>query len=202
MILKPEKTIARLESGTPTTVAAIGDSLTTGWMAPKGYIDFLREWFREQYAESPVTIIASGIPGDTADFGRIRVDRSILHQSPDCVLIQYALNDAACGFTPEQFKDNMQAIIDRVRAAGDADIILVTAAHVGNLGERHFAEEYYEIIEHLGKSKGLPVAKVHEHWKKAIAAGVNYESLVQFDLVHPTVAGYRVMAEAIIELFS
>jgi hypothetical protein len=65
------------------TLAAIGDSLTCGWMARKGYVDFLQEMLREKYPESRFSILASGVPGDTADFGLYRVETDVLHQAPD-----------------------------------------------------------------------------------------------------------------------
>ena len=202
MTLKPLKTIEKLQSGTPVTIAAIGDSLTCGWMARKGYVDFLEEMLREKYPDSRFSIIASGVPGDTADFGLCRVDSDVLHQAPDCVFIQYAINDAGYGFTVNQFRNNIQEIIDKIRRAGDADIVLVTSGHIGDHGENHFAEDYYEQLEALGETNGLPIALVHEYWKEKIAAGVDFRSLVQYDLVHPTVAGYRLMAEAIMKLFA
>jgi lysophospholipase L1-like esterase len=201
MTLEPVNTIVKLQSGVPVTIAAIGDSLTCGWMARKGYLDFLEEMLREKYPDSRFSIIASGVPGDTADFGLYRVDTDVLHQAPDCVFIQYAINDAGYGFTVAQFKNNIQGIIDKIRRAGDADIVLVTSGHIGDHGENHFAEEYYEQLESLGETNGLPVARVHAYWKEKIAAGVDFHSLVQYDLVHPTVAGYRLMAEAIMKLF-
>lgn len=200
--LKPLKTIAKLKSGALVTIAAIGDSLTCGWMARKGYIDFLEEMLRGKYPDSRFSIIASGVPGDTADFGLYRVDTDVLHQAPDCVFIQYAINDAGYGFTVSQFRNNIQGIIDKIRKVGDADIVLVTSGHIGDHGENHFAEEYYEQIEKLGEINGLPVARVHVYWKEKISEGVDFRSLVQYDLVHPTVAGYRLMAEAIMKLFT
>jgi lysophospholipase L1-like esterase len=202
MTLKPLKTIEKLQSGAPVTIAAIGDSLTCGWMARKGYLDFLEEMLREKYPDSRFSIIASGVPGDTADFGFCRVESDVLHQAPDCVFVQYAINDAGYGFTVAQFKNNIQGIIDKIRQAGDAEIVLVTSGHIGDHGENHFAEEYYKQLEKLGETNGLPVALVHAYWKEKIAAGVDFRSLVQYDLVHPTVAGYRLMAEAIMKLFA
>ncbi len=200
--LKPVKTIAKLQSGASVTIAAIGDSLTSGWMARKGYVDFLEEMLREKYPDSRFSIIASGVAGDTADFGLYRVDTDVLRHEPDCVFVQYAINDAGYGFTVNQFRNNIQGIIDKIRRAGDADIVLVTSGHIGDHGETHFAEEYYEQLESLGEINGLPVARVHAYWKEKISTGVDFRSLVQYDMVHPTVAGYRIMAEAIVQLFA
>jgi lysophospholipase L1-like esterase len=47
------------------------------------------------------------------------------------------------------------------------------------------------------------VARVHEHWKQQVKSGaVDFQELVQFDGVHPTVNGYRLMAEAVMEVFT
>lgn len=35
-----------------------------------------------------------------------------------------------------------------------------------------------------------------------LSGAVDFQSLVQFDGVHPTVEGYRLMAEAVMEVFS
>lgn len=201
MSLKPVRTVEKLQSGVPVTIAAIGDSLTCGWMARKGYTDFLQEMLRESYPQSRISLLARGVPGDTADFGLYRVENDVLRHAPACVLIQYALNDAAYGFTIAQFKSNIQGIIAKIRRAGDADIVLVTSVHIGDHTENHFGEKYYEEIENISAAENLPVARVHAYWKTKIAAGVDYLSLVQYDQVHPTVAGYRLMAEAIMELF-
>ena len=202
MILKPVKTIIKLKSGAPVTIAAIGDSLTNGWMARKGYLDFLQEMLREQYPDSRFSIIGSGVPGDTADFGLHRIETDILDHAPDCVFIQYAINDAGYGFTAGQFRSNIQGMIIKTRAAGAADIVLVTSGHLGDDGENDYVEEYYRQLEELGEAFGLPVARVHAYWKEKIDEGVDFRSLVQYDLVHPTVAGYRLMAEAIMQLFT
>lgn len=201
MTRKPLKTIEKLQCGVPVTMTAIGDSLTVGWMARKGYVDFLKEMLKAKFPDGRFSFIASGVPGDTADFGLYRVDSDVLHQAPDCVFIQYAINDAGYGFTAGQFKNNIQGIIDKIRRAGDADIVLVTSGHIGDHAENHFAEDFYEQLEKLGETNGLPVARVHAYWKEKIAGGVDFRSLTQYDLVHPTVAGYRLMAEAIMKLF-
>ncbi|MDD5170753.1 MAG: SGNH/GDSL hydrolase family protein [Syntrophales bacterium] len=200
-MIRPLKTIAKLKSGAPVVIAALGDSLTAGWMARKGYLDFLEEMFAERFPGSACKIHGSGIPGDTADFGLYRVEHDVIDFQPDCVFIQYAINDASYGFTEKQFEGNIRGIIDKIRAQSDADIVLVTSSFIGEGGENSFVEPYYQILEALGREYGLPVARVHAYWKEKIDEGVDFLSLVQYDHVHPTVAGYRLMAEAIMQLF-
>jgi lysophospholipase L1-like esterase len=201
-MIKPIKTIKKLQSGAPVLIAALGDSLTAGWMARKGYLDFLQEMIRERFPQSTFTIRGSGVPGDTADFGLYRLQTDILDAHPDCVFIQYAINDASYGFTEQQFRNNISGIIKKIKAGGDADILLVTSGYIGNDNENSFVEDYYHVLEVLGEEWSLPVIRVHAYWKEKIDGGVDFLSLVQYDFVHPTVAGYRLMAEAIMQLFT
>jgi len=201
MILKPHATIEKLRSGTGVTIAAIGDSLTYGWMVRKGYVDFLEEMLRGKYPESRLSIVGSGIPGDTADSGLSRLQEDVLDEEPDCILVQYAINDAECGFTVSQFRYYIQEIIGKIRRTGDADIVLVTSIYIENERGNQLVAPYYRQLEALGEANGLPVARVHTYWKKKIEEGIEFLSLVQGDRVHPTVAGYQLMAEAIMKIF-
>jgi len=200
-VIRPQRTIEKLQRGDKVVIAALGDSLTQGWMVRRGYIDFLREMLKARYPTSALTIVPKGIPGDTADNGLYRLRYDILEYNPDCVFIQYAINDAFMGYTSRQFRSTIQEIIEEIKADGDADIVLVTSSYIGDNADAEIVGEYYRQLEELGGVFGLPVAMVHEYWKKRIDEGVDYRTLVQYDMVHPTEGGYRFMAEAIVALF-
>lgn len=199
--MKARRTIGLLRSGRPVTLAALGDSLTRGWMVRKGYLDYLEEMLRREYPGSRFRIVNEGIPGDTADCGLYRLETDILDVKPDCVLVQYAINDASLGFTTGQFKRTIRGIVEKIRRAGEAEIVLVTSSFIGDNRENGIVEEYYGVLADMGAEEGIPVALVHEHWKRKVDEGVNWRSLVQFDFVHPTTEGYRYMAEAVMEIF-
>jgi acyl-CoA thioesterase-1 len=200
-LIKPVQTIDKLITGTPVTIVALGDSLTQGWMVSKGYLDFLKEMLIITFPKSKLKIINSGIPGDTADSGLSRMKWDVFHYNPDCVFIQYALNDAFSGFSEQHFKNNIKGIIEKIREHGNTDIVLITSVYIGDNEDNRRVERYYHQLEVLGGEYDIPVVLTHEYWKKKIQHGVIWESLVQFDYVHPTEKGYRLMAEAIMELF-
>jgi len=199
--VRPEATIERLRSGEACTIVALGDSLTRGWMVRKGYLEFLGEMFREKYPASRAVIINRGIPGDTAEGGLFRLREDVLDSDPHCVFIQFALNDAFIGINSALFKNNVRAMVEAIRADGDADIVLVTSVYIHQSRENDMAEVFYGILEELAAEFSLPIARVHEYWKKKIDEGTMFSRLVQYDGVHPTVDGYRLMAEAIMEVF-
>ncbi len=199
--MKPTRTIDNLSTGTPITIVALGDSLTQGWMVSKGYIDYLKEMLHVKFPQNRLNLINSGIPGDTADSGLYRMKWDVLRYNPDCVFIQYALNDAFSGFTEQQFKRSIKGIIDNIRDNGDAEIVLITSVYIGDNDDNRLVEGYYHQLEILGRDYRIPVVLTHEYWKKKIREGILFGTLVQFDGVHPTEEGYRLMAEAIMNIF-
>ncbi len=199
--MKAVTTIRKLTEGSHSVIVALGDSLTQGWLVNKGYLVFLGEMLKEKYPKAQFDIINRGIPGDTAEGGLLRVREDVIDEDPDCVFIQFALNDAFIGHPVERFKHSLQSIIDRIRENTDAEIVLVTSVHLGDARDNAIAAPFYARIEELSAENGLPVARVHDYWRKKISEGVEFRTLVQFDMVHPTVEGYRLMAEAIMEVF-
>jgi len=200
-MIEPTRTISKLINGTPIKIVALGDSLTQGWMVSQGYIDFLNVMLRMKFPESRFKLVNSGIPGDTADNGVYRLMGDVLYYNPDCVFVQYAINDAFSGFTEQQFKKNIRDIIEKIKENTDADIILITSGYIGDNDDNRRIERYYRQLTVLGEDFHIPVVSVHEYWKKKITDGIPLESLVQYDGVHPTEEGYRLMAEAVMKLF-
>jgi len=202
-MMTPSNTINKLRNGTPVTIAAIGDSLTAGWMVRKGYIDFFREMLQARYPETRIRMLAKGVPGDTADSGAYRLKWDVLEYRPDCILIQYGINDAYLGFTAGQFKRYIREMIEGIKADPNADIVLVTSSYLGSNEENGFVAEFYQTLVELGTEYGAAVALTHQYWKDKMDEGeVDFLSLVQYDMVHPTELGYRLMAEALMKLFA
>jgi acyl-CoA thioesterase-1 len=199
--MKPERTIAKLIAGTPVVMVAFGDSLTYGWMVSKGYLDYFKEKIGEKYPDSKVSFINRGIPGDTAQAGTHRVEKDVIRRQPDCTLVQYALNDAFVGYSTEQFKTNIEMIVTKIREQCESEIVLVSSVCLGSEKENAFIDRFYNQLEALARDYEISFARVHEYWKKKVSEGVDFESLVQFDNVHPNTEGYRFMAEAVMEIF-
>ena len=134
-----------------------------------------------------------GIPGDTASGGLDRIDTDVYFYNPDCVLVEFALNDAFCGFTSELFGRNIQEMIAGIRKNTQAEVVLVTAVWLDDPKSYDFVEKFfYGKLEEMAEKFGLPVARVHEHWRRQVQSGaVDFQELVQFDGVHPTVVGLQ-----------
>ncbi|MBW2544361.1 MAG: hypothetical protein JRD43_02585 [Deltaproteobacteria bacterium] len=198
--IKPAGTIEKLLSGAPLTMVALGDSLTYGWMVDKGYLDFLDEMISEEFPDARFSLINCGMPAGTAQDGLHRLQRDVLDRNPDCVFVQFGLNDAFSGYTPEEFRSNIEMIIKRTGENTASEIVLVTSVCLENRKDNTHVKKYYDQLEELADLHRLPLVKVHVYWEDRISEGSRFDDLVQADRVHPVSQGYRFMAEAIMEL--
>ena len=195
------KTIKKIFNNEEIIIGALGDSLTYGWMTERGFLDFLKDLLIKKYPDISFKIYNRGVPGDTAGDGLRRLDRDIIRFNPDLVMIQFGLNDAYSGISPDQFSRTIDIIISKVREKTDSEIALLTSVALADPRENSFAEKFYDKIVSLGIRHDIPVATVHDYWKKKISEGIIHSTLVQLDGVHPTERGYRLMAESIFDLF-
>jgi len=180
---------------------ALGDSLTYGWMVTAGYLDFLEELIRETYPGSRFSLVNRGISGDTAEGGLRRLESDVLALNPDCIFIQFALNDVFSGYSTEDYKENIESMIKKIRDRSEADIILITSVCLIDEYQDDLIGTYYDILNELAKEFGLSIIKVHDYWKSKISSGTSFGDLTLDDLAHPNEKGYRLMAEAIMESF-
>ncbi len=201
-MIKPTTTLEKLSKGENVTIVALGDSLTYGWMVDKGYIDYFYDFLQNCYPTATIKIVNKGIPGDTADGGLHRVSYDVIHYKPDCVLIQFALNDYACGYSPSVFGNYIRAIINSIKDKLTCDIVLVTSVWFGDFPEARRAYTLYDTLIAIANEYRLPIAKTHEYWENAVKNGTPLQELVQFDGVHPTEEGYYIMSLALQDLFS
>jgi lysophospholipase L1-like esterase len=199
--VKFKKTVKRLKTGENIRLIAFGDSLTYGWMVNKGYIEFLNELLENRFPGNKITIINRGIPGNTASDGIKRLHDDVLESSPDLVFIQFALNDAYTGDSPENYRDNICTIIRTIREKTESEILLLTSVPLNNRKENEHINKYYRVLSEISKSEDLPLVEVHKYWERKLTEGYDFFNLVQADMVHPTDDGYRLMAEAIMEYF-
>ena len=200
MIMKCERTAELLKEGKHVKIVALGDSLTYGWMVERGYIEVFDEMLKFKYPHASFEIVNRGLPGDTARGGFFRIQKHVIDEKPNLVLIQFALNDALSGFTPQDFYDTMKHIVSSVEET-QAEILLLTSPLIYDEFMMKLARPYYDKIVSLGNERSIVVARVDKYWEEQINAGVKHKSLVQADLAHPTDAGHRLMAEAVMQHF-
>jgi acyl-CoA thioesterase I len=194
------RTRQKLTGGDPLTMVFLGDSLTSGWMVNRGYLDFLRGMLAANYPAARITIINRGVPGDTARGGLQRLQRDVLAHEPDLVGVQFALNDAFTGCSPESYERTVSAIVARIRQECAAEVLLITSVLPGDIGASLEADVFYRRLKDIASRESAAIALVDDYWRERIAGGIDHTGLLQPDGVHPTEAGYRLMAEAVLRM--
>lgn len=167
-------------------VVALGDSLTSGLgVAPDEAYPALLEarLRREGY---PYRVVNAGVSGDTSAGGLRRVDW-VLRTRPDVVIVALGANDGLRGLSVDALRDNLEAIVTRVQAAG-ARVLLAGMRVPPNYGEA-YARAFAAVFPAVARRTGVPLAPF-------LLEGVAGETrLNQPDGIHPTPAGQRVIAE-------
>ena len=186
-----------MKKGEPVKVVALGDSLTQGWLVSQGYLYFLREMLLDIYPSCEISLINRGIPGNTSEQGVERVYRDVVSQKPDLTLVQFALNDAYTGVSQPEFRENIKSIIISIQSSTESEVKLVTSVPLTDEVENRHAGNFYSVLQSLASEYRLPLAEVHRYWSARMGEGLDPDDLYQFDGIHPTEEGYRIMAEAI-----
>jgi acyl-CoA thioesterase I len=167
-------------------VVALGDSLTAGLgVAPDEAYPALIEarLRREGY---PYRVVNAGVSGDTSAGALRRVDW-VLRTKPDVVIVALGANDGLRGLPVEALRDNLEAIVSRLRGGG-ARVLLAGMRVPPNYGD-DYTRAFAAVFPAVAKRTGVPLAPF-------LLEGVAGDPrLNQPDGIHPTAEGQRVMAE-------
>ena len=112
-------------------LAALGDSLTAGWglAADEAFPARLEKALTEKGYQ--VSIANFGVSGDTTAGGLARLE-AVLAQKPDGVIVELGANDVLRGFDPQTPRENLDAILSRLTAAGIPVMLGVDAPTLAN----------------------------------------------------------------------
>ena len=102
--------------------------------------------------------------------------------------------------TAQEFRDNLVAIVTRLRAAGVVPV-LMTEPRWGPEGRNGLDKNPNDLLEKyvaecrlVAKDQKLPLVDHFAHWTKAEADGTKIADWTT-DQCHPNPAGHRIMAE-------
>jgi len=172
-------------TGAERVIVALGDSLTAGLgVAPdEAYPALLGERLKREGYD--YRVVNAGVSGDTSAGGVRRVDW-VLRQRPELVIVALGANDGLRGQPPAQLRDNLVAIIDRIRASG-ARVLLAGMKVPPNYGAA-YAREFAAVYPDVARRTGATLAPF-------LLEGVAAEArLNQGDGIHPNAEGQRVIA--------
>ena len=189
-------------------VIFLGDSLTalavkdrqvpTG----KGYVPLVREALKDKGVE--VDAVATG--GHKVTDLLKRVDRDVIAKKPTVVVIQIGVNDAGAGVTPEQFKGQLEELIDKLQKGG-AQVVQCTCTcrrEGYNLKDPldKKLDALADVARTIAKEKKLPLVDLRQafidYWKKNNPDN-KPKGFLTYDGNHWTEAGHQYVAEQMLK---
>ena len=167
-------------------IVALGDSLTAGLgvAADEAYPALLESRLRQ--AGYAYRVVNAGVSGDTSA-GAVRRLDWVLRSRPEIVIVALGANDGLRGLPVPALRDNLIAIVTRLRASG-ARVLLVGMRLPPNYGAAYataFADAYRDVARRTSTA-------VMPYLLDGVAGDA---SLNQADGIHPNAAGQRIVAE-------
>jgi acyl-CoA thioesterase-1 len=175
-------------AGAERVLVVLGDSLTAGLgVAPDEAFPALLEarLRREGFA---YRVVNAGVSGDTTAGGRRRLDW-VLRAQPDVVVVALGANDGLRALPLDALRDNLTAIVTRLRAAG-ARVLLAGMRLPPNYGTE-YASGFARAFAEVARATSVPLLPF-------LLEGVaGNPALNQADGIHPNPAGHRIMADTV-----
>ena len=192
-MVSPSKTIRNLAAGQDQHIVAYGTSLTYGG----AWVEDLRNRLNRHFP-CRVLMTNTGVGGMASPAGLRRLERRVLRINPDCVLLEFAINDAYEGYEipVDACRRNLETMIDRIEAHdADCEIILMTTnPTVGKPSEvRPHLVEYYEVYREVAAARGLLLVDHYRNWLRVLRE--HREAFDRFipDGLHPASLGCRIV---------
>ena len=181
------------EQSDKKTIIFFGDSLTAGYgLDPvHSFPSLIQEEINTD--ESKYDVINAGLSGETSAGGFGRIDW-ILNKPVDIFILELGANDGLRGLPLSSTRQNLQGIIDKVRAKNpNVQIILAGMKVPPNMGT-DYAEEFDEIFTSLAKENKTELIPF-------LLDGVaGDEELNLADGIHPNVEGHKIVANNVMKV--
>ncbi len=175
-------------AGAPRTILFLGNSLAAGFgLDPELAFPALIQQKIDSLGWN-FNVINAGLSGETSSGGLRRIDW-LLQRDVDVLFLELGANDGLRGIPLELTKQNLQAIIDRVRAKNPAVKIVIAGMMVPpNLGVE-YTRAFRAIFPDLAKRNQAALVPF-------LLEGVGgVPELNLPDGIHPTAAGHRIVAQ-------
>lgn len=193
---------AKLEGGGVFKVIAFGDSITAGVDASGESVCFPNRFTKHlgvMFPSARVTIENGATGGDNTVKGLSRLEEKVLSRHPDLVLVGFGMNDHNVDGVPvDQFRANLEAIIQTIRRRTKADVILYSAFPPNPawvLGTARM-DQYANATEQAASEAGVAYADVYSAWSKALSRK-DPPSLLANNINHPNDFGHWLYFEVL-----
>jgi lysophospholipase L1-like esterase len=184
----------------PVRYVALGDSTGAGVGAKEGgYVARLFRRISEVRAESSVTNLC--VSGATTEDVLARQVSAAVAAKPTLITIGIGINDIGHGFSPQQFRENLNAILARLRAGTEVPIVISNIPDISSAPRipRIMRPETQRLIELFNREISILASK-HEAYVVDVYHDTHellptHPEYFSADGFHPSDEGYEVWAE-------
>lgn len=167
----------------------------------KVYHEQFKMMLAEKFEATSVSVINSGIAGDTIMGMEKRVYRDVIQHDPDLVLINGTLN-----WNPElgnlgDFRTALENILHAIKKDTDADIILLTPNAISGLLPDDLLENRVDIVRDVAEKEQVSLVDTYKLWTEFTTDKDELKQCLSNEVNHPTAAGHTVFALALMQLF-
>lgn len=170
-----------------------GDSLTAGYgyTAEHSFPSIIKKKLDEKGFNYQV--VNAGVSGETSEGGLRRIN-DVLIEPIDIFVLELGVNDGLRGLPLAKMKENLQAIIDKVKA-GNPDVELVIAGmQIPVQFQNEYIQHFINIFPSLAEENG---AHLIPFFLENVA-GVKFLNLP--DGLHPNKEGYKIIADNVFKI--
>jgi acyl-CoA thioesterase-1 len=170
------------------TILVFGDSLSDGFMLKRSeaYPALLARKLRG--AGLNFLVMNASASGGTTDGGLERLPPHLTHKI-DILILELGINDAFRGVPIDQIQNNLQKIIDKVKARNPNSRVVIAGIQLPGYAADDYVSAFGQMFADLA-------AKNHAALVPYVLEGVvGNPSLNLADGIHPNAAGQKILAE-------
>src|SRR6516225_12160612 len=170
------------------TILVFGDSLSDGFMLKRSeaYPALLAKKLRAAGLNFLVTNASAS--GGTTDGGLERLPPHLRHKI-DVLILELGINDAFRGVPIDQIRNNLQEIIDKVKARSPNARVVIAGIQFPGYAADDYVSAFGQMFADLAAKNR---AALVPYLLKGVAGN---PSLNLFDSIHPNAAGQKILAE-------
>ena len=168
------------QAANAATVLVLGDSISAGYgiQREEGWVHLLTA--RLARTNPSTRVVNASVSGETTGGGLARLPDLLRRHKPALVILELGGNDGLRGYPVPRMRANLEAIIDKSRAAG-AKVLLVSMEIPPNYGQRYVGA-FRAAFPAVAQSRNVPLVPFI---LRDVALN---RQLMQADGIHPTAA--------------
>lgn len=176
------------------TILLFGDSIIAGYNLPKeDALHIKLQTALEKKGCENITVINSGISGDTTSGGRSRLPRTLKKNTPDAVFLALGGNDMLRGIPTNIIEANLDAMLSTMQEAG-VPVLFSKVTAPQNMGT-DYVSAIDGMFSRLSKSYNTPL------YPFILEPVFGNSAYMQLDGIHPNALGVDEIAERLADAF-